>query len=168
MKLLSADDLSPEAKAELARPARRFDPRDAEVTEGKAARWYVVQVFSRAAEAELAKRRFGIFVPAVAEKVVSRGRLVMRHTPIVPGYVFVFFWETDANWLRVVTTPAVEKIIGWVTDEQVDRLRFEESCEQIDVEARREIAMKVVRSARKRPGKLKRRRGKNKRRGKSE
>ncbi|MDX3971146.1 MAG: transcription termination/antitermination NusG family protein [Bradyrhizobium sp.] len=137
------------------------------MTEGKAARWYVVQVFSRAAEAELAKRRFGIFVPALAEKVVSRGRLVIRHTPIVPGYVFVFFWETDANWIRVMTTPAVERIIGWVTDEQIDRLRWEESCEQVDVEVRREHALKVVRSARRRPGRLKRKRGKIKRCGKA-
>jgi transcriptional antiterminator NusG len=167
MKVLSADDLSPEAKAELAKPARMFDPRDAEMTEDKAARWYVVQVYSRAAESELAKRRFGIFVPATVDETVVRGRKVERHTPIVPGYVFVFFWETDANWLRVVTTPAVEKIIGWVTDEQIDRLRFEESCEQLDVEAQRKSVESVVRSARKRPGMSRRKRGKLKRRGKT-
>ncbi|WP_158669961.1 transcription termination/antitermination protein NusG [Bradyrhizobium guangdongense] len=161
------ENLSPEARAELARPVLTFDPRDAEMTEGKEARWYVVSVFSRAAEAELAKRRFGIFVPAVAEKAVERGRLVTRHVPLVPGYVFVFFWETDANWLRVATTPAVDKILGWVTDSQVDKLRFQESCEQMDAEFRRKVAMSVVRSARKRPGKLRRKRGKIKRRGKA-
>lgn len=90
-------NLSPEARAELARPVLTFDPRDAEMTEDRGARWYVVSVYSRAAEAELAKRRFGIFVPVIAERVVQRGRLGTRHVPLVPGYVFVFFWETDAN-----------------------------------------------------------------------
>lgn len=160
-------ELSPEARAELARPAPTFDPRNAEMAEGYEARWYVVSVFSRAAEAELAKRRFGIFVPALAERIVERGRVVTRHVPLVPGYVFVFLWETDANWLRVVTTPGVEKIIGWVKDEKVDYLRWQEGCEQMDAEARRKVAMKVVRSARKRPGKMKRKRGKIKRRGKA-
>lgn len=161
------ENLSPEVRAELMRPAQTFDPRDAELTEGREARWYVVSVFSRAAEAELAKRRFGIFVPALAEKVVERGRMVMRHTPLVPGYVFVFLWETDANWLRVVTTPFVEKILGWVTDDAVNRLRFEESCEQLDVSSRRAVVKSVVRSARKRPGMSRRKRGKTKRRGKA-
>ena len=164
-------NLSPEVRAELARPVLTFDPRDAEMTEGKEARWYVVSVFSRSAEAELAKRRFGIFVPAVAEEAVERGRIVTRHVPrhvpLVPGYVFVFFWETDANWLRVATTPAVDKILGWVTDGQIDKLRFQESCEQMDAEARRKVAMSVVRSARRRVGPVKRKRGKSKRRGKT-
>lgn len=166
MKPLSTA-FSPDVLAELAKPVQAFDPRDAELTEGTEARWYVVSVFSRSTEAELAKRRFGIFVPALAEKVVVRGRLVTRHTPLVAGYVFVFLWETDANWLRVATTPGVEKILGWVKDSEIHKLRFEESCEQMDAEARRNVAMSVVRSARKRPGTSRRKLRKSKRRGKA-
>lgn len=160
------ENLSAEVRAELLRPVQMFDPRDAELTEDREARWYVVSVFSRVAEAELAKRRFGIFVPAVAETVVERGRLVTRHVPLIPGYVFVFLWETDANWLRVVTTPGVEKIRGWVDDKEIDKLRWQEKCEEMDAEARRKVAMSVVRSARRRAGLSKRKRGKSKRRGK--
>lgn len=166
MKPLS-DAFSPDVIAELARPVQTFDPRDAEMTEGREAKWYVVSVYSRVAEAELAKRRFGIFVPATAEKIVERGRLVTRHVPLVPGYIFVFFWETDANWLRVATAPGVEKIRGWVTDAAIDKLRWQEKCEEMDADARRKVTMSVVRSARKRAGPVNRKRGKGKRRGKT-
>jgi len=142
--------LSEAAKAELQKPVRPFDPRNAEIV-GSTVRWYVVSVFSRDAEAELAKRRFGIFVPAVEETIVRRGRQVTRHVPLVAGYVFVLMWECDENWLRVANTAGVDKIIGWVTDEEIDKLRFHEGCEQLDANARRKVAVRVIQGARKRP-----------------
>lgn len=162
MKPLS-EAFSPEVMAELARPFRTFDPRDAEFTEDVEARWYVVSIFSRDAEIELAKRRFGIFVPVVDETIIVRGRKVVRHVPVVAGYVFVFLWETDTNWMRVARTPRVDKILGWVTDEEIDKLRFQENCEQIDADAAHTVTMSVVRAARQRLG---RKRRKGKQRGK--
>ena len=141
--------LSEAAKAEMAKPRRAFDPRDAEIG-GSDVRWYVVSVFSRDAEAELAKRRFGIFVPAVEETIISRGRKRERHVPLVPGYVFVLLWETDANWLRVANTAGVDKILGWVPDKEIDQLRFQENCDQMDARARRKVVVRVIQGARKR------------------
>ena len=161
------DAFSPEVQAELSRPFQPFDPRNAEIGEG-VVRWYVVSVFSRDAELELAKRRFGIYVPATEVTIVSRGRKVDRHHQLVPGYVFVLLWETDANWIRLATTPSVDRILGWVEDIEIDKLRQQEKSEQLDAEAKSAAVARVIRSARKRPGmsrrKLKLRR-KSKRRG---
>jgi transcription antitermination factor NusG len=156
---------SAEVMAELARPVAPYDPRDAELAEGAAVRWYVVSIFSRDAEIQLTRRRFGIFVPATEETVIVRGRKVTRHVPLVAGYVFVLLWETDANWLRVAKTAGVDKILGWVSDVEVEKLRWQESCEQMDADSRRRVAISVVRAARKRPGMSRRKRRKSKQRG---
>lgn len=152
-KAFSAEDLaellSDAAKAEMARPRRAFDPRDAEI-DGSTVKWYVVSIYSRDAEIELAKRRFGIFVPAVEETIILRGRKVERHVPLVPGYVFVLLWETDANWSRVANTDGVDRILGWVPDKEIDQLRFQEGCEQIDARVRRKAVVRVIQGARKR------------------
>lgn len=159
--------LSEAAKAEMAKPRRAFDPRDAEIG-GSSVRWYVVSVFSREAEVELAKRRFGIFVPAIEETIISRGRKRERHVPLVPGYVFVLLWETDANWLRVANTAGVDKILGWVSDEEIDQLRFQEGCDQMDARARRKVVVRVIQGARKkRPRPSRRTKRKDKKRGKA-
>jgi transcription antitermination factor NusG len=144
-----AELLSDAAKAEMAKPRRAFDPRDAEIG-GSSVRWYVVSVFSRDAEVELAKRRFGIFVPAIEETIISRGRKRERHVPLVPGYVFVLLWETDENWSRVANTPAVDKILGWVSDKEVDKLRAQELGDQLDANTRRKAVVRVIHGVRKR------------------
>jgi len=161
-----AELLSDAAKAEMARPLRAFDPRDAEIG-GAGAHWYVVSIFSRDAEIELVKRRFGIFVPAIEETVISRGRKVDRHVPLVPGYVFVLMWETDANWSRVAHTAGVDRILGWVPDEEIDQLRFQEGCEQIEVSVRRKAVVRVIQGARKRPKLSRRMKRKNRKCGKA-
>jgi len=135
--------------AEMARPRRTFDPRDAEI-DGSTVRWWVVSIFSRDAEIELARRRFGIFVPAFEETIISRGRKVSRHVPLVPGYVFVLLWETYANWSRVANTDGVDRILGWVPDNEIDQLRFQEGCEQIDFNVRRKAVVRAIQGARKR------------------
>jgi hypothetical protein len=156
---------SKELLAALARPFETVDPRDAELIEGKSARWYVVSIFSRDAEVELTKRRFGIFVPAVKEAVIVRGRKVDRFVPVVAGYVFVFFWETDANYIRVAKTPGVDKILGWVMDEEIDKIRSHEMWEQMEADDRHKVVVSVVRAARKRTGSSRRKSRKSKRRG---
>jgi len=160
------DAFSPEVMAELARPFQPFDPRNAEIGES-VVRWYVVSVFSREAEVDLAKRRFGIYVPATEVTTVTRGRKVDRHLALVPGYVFVLLWETDANWIRLATTPGVDRILGWVEDSEIDKLRQQEKSYQLDAEVRAAVVARVIRSARKRPGMSRKKRGKLKRRGKS-
>ena len=158
--------LSEAAKAELARPRLAFDPRDAEI-DGTWVRWYVVSIFSRDAEVELAKRRFGIFVPAFEETLISRGRKVDRYVPLVPGYVFVLLWETDANWSRVANTRGVDKILGWVSDKEIDQLRFLEGCEQIDASTRRKAVVRVIQGARKRQRPSRRMKRRNRKSGKA-
>lgn len=153
--------------AALARPFGAIDPRDAELIEGGEARWYVVSIFSRDAEVELLKRRFGIFVPAVEETVIVRGRKVKRHVPVVAGYVFVFLWETDANYIRVAKTPGVDKILGWVKDEEIDKIRSHEMWEQMEADDREKVVVSVVRAARKRTGSARRKSRKSKRRGRA-
>ncbi|ODM71691.1 transcription termination/antitermination NusG family protein [Bradyrhizobium elkanii] len=138
------DELSPEVRAELAKPVQSFDPRDAEV-DGSAARWYVVSVFTREAERELAKRRFGIYVPAYLETIVARGRKIDVWVQIMPGYVFVLLWETDANLQRVARTNGVDKVLGWIEDTEIHKLRYLESCEQLDEQQREAARERVLR-----------------------
>jgi len=170
-KAFSAEDfaglLSDAAKAEMARPRRAFDPRDAELVDGAEVRWYVVSIFSRDAEIELAKRRFGIFVPAFEETIISRGRKVDRHVPLVPGYVFVLLWETDANLSRVAHTIGVDRILGWVADKEIDQLRFVEGCEQVDASTRRKAVVRVILGSRKRQRPSRRMKRKNRKCGKA-
>ncbi|MBR0855651.1 transcription termination/antitermination protein NusG [Bradyrhizobium liaoningense] len=135
---------SPEVLAALARPYVPVDPRAAELVDGIKPRWYVVEVKSREVEKELAKRRFGIYVPETIETVVCRGRKFDRATPMIGGYVFVFLWGTDANWQRLARTYGVTQILGWIDDEEIDRLRFEENCERLDAAAREKIRQRVL------------------------
>ncbi|MCP1832816.1 transcription termination/antitermination NusG family protein [Bradyrhizobium sp. USDA 4545] len=138
------EELSPEVRAELARPVQAFDPRDADV-DGPVARWYVVSVFSRDAERELARRRFGIYVPAYLETIISRGRKSELWVPIMPGYVFVLLWETDANYQRLARTAGVDKVLGWIKDVEIHKLRYHESCEQLDEQQREAMRERLLR-----------------------
>jgi transcriptional antiterminator NusG len=119
--------LSPEARAELAKPVQVFDPRDAQMG-GPAAQWHVFEIAARDVEAELAKRRFGIYVPECEETIVRRGRKLDRRVQLFPGYVFVFVWPTDENWIRLVNIRGVIASIGWLTDEDINKIRYLENC----------------------------------------
>ncbi|UEM09031.1 transcription termination/antitermination NusG family protein [Bradyrhizobium barranii subsp. barranii] len=121
---------SPEVIAELARPYVRFDPRTAQLSPDVEPRWYAVEISSRDVEAELIKRRFGIYVPECDETIVSRGRKIERRVPMFVGYVFVFLWATDQNWQQIVATPGVVGILGELTDDEIDRVRRRENTER--------------------------------------
>ncbi|MES5483591.1 transcription termination/antitermination NusG family protein [Bradyrhizobium sp. INPA03-11B] len=163
------DAFSPEVMAELATPVH---PHSLEVTDC-GAKWYVIAVSTRKAERELSRRRFGIYVPVVIETVISRGRKRERPVPIVAGYAFVFFWETDANLQRLVSTSGVTSVLGWIDDVEIDKLRYKESCQQLDANARLVVKQDILRKVhRKRVGASRRKKHSRaaaaKRRGKAE
>lgn len=126
MKLPNA--FSPEVMAELARPYSPVDPRAAQIGDDVTAKWYVIEVASRDVEAELVKRRFGIYVPEEDETIIRRGRKIDRRVLMFPGYVFIFLWETDANWHRMVSIRGVTTVLGTLSDDQVDKIRYCENC----------------------------------------
>jgi hypothetical protein len=147
-----SDAFSPEVMAEMAKPVQTFDPRCAQMVEGVEPKWYVVEIYSRHAEKELARRRFGLY-----------------RTPIMPGYVFVFLWDTDANWSRLEATPAVSTILGWIDDSEIDRVRFLDNCEYVSEDAASRAKARVLRKVhRKRMGSSRRKkRGNRKLNGKA-
>jgi hypothetical protein len=121
---------SPEVMAELARPVQTHDPRAAQLVLGVDPHWLVVEVASRDVEAQLMKRRFGIYVPECQETIIRRGRAVTRRTRLFPGYVFVFLWDTAENWHRIASIRGVIAGIGSLPDEAIDRIRYLENCER--------------------------------------
>lgn len=148
---------SPEVMAELARPVQTHDPRAAQLNAGVEPKWYVVEIIARDVEAELVKRQFGIYVPEEEETVIVRGRRIDRRVRMFPGYVFVFLWDTDANWSLVVNTRGVIGILGALTDEQVDKIRYCENCARPVLLQSFEIEQDVVPKRRKRRRKTKKR-----------
>lgn len=122
------DAFSDDVLAELAKPYTAYDPRAAQIAPGTDPKWYVVEIAGRDVEDELVKRQFGIYVPEEDETVIVRGRKIDRRVRMFPGYVFVFIWETDENWSRIANTRGVVKILGALTDEQIDKIRYCENC----------------------------------------
>lgn len=123
------DALSPEVKAELARPVSAFDSRMAQIGEGEA-KWVLAQLFSRDAETQIAKRCFGLYVPESRETLVRRGRKVDLRRPMFPGYALVFMWLNDGNWNRLIACEGVISMIGALNDEEVDLIRAVENKQE--------------------------------------
>ncbi|EJN11834.1 transcription antiterminator [Bradyrhizobium sp. YR681] len=134
------EKLSPEVRAELARPHERRDPRHAEIVVGNDPRWYVIEVFvsaqSEVAEV-LAGHRFGVYMPEVEEEIIRRGRKVERRVPMFSGYLFVFMWYSDQHWQCISGIPGVVEIVGSLTDAEIDIVRAMENMKRpvvIDIE----------------------------------
>ncbi len=87
MKPLS-EAFSPEVMAELSRPVQTHDPRDAQIAPGTDPMWYVFEIASRDVELELAKRRFGVYVPECQETIIRRGHVVDRRIQLFPDWFF--------------------------------------------------------------------------------
>lgn len=122
--------LSPEVRAELAKPAQNRDVRYAEIVENRSPKWHVVEVFASAQNdvaAELAKHRFGIYVPEVDETIIRRGRKIDRRVPMFSGYIFVFMWYSDQHWQWITNTPGVIAVVGSLSDEEIDIVRAVEN-----------------------------------------
>jgi hypothetical protein len=148
--------LSADARAQLATPVQSFDPRDMQLSPGIEPKWYVVQTWSRAAEKELVKRRFGICVPEAAETIITRGRPSDRLVPLIAGYVFVFLWDTDANYGRLLRTNGVMAVLGWIEESEIDKLRYQENCERCSPGDREVLKQELL--AKVQPRKAKKRR----------
>lgn len=132
MLMKISDALSPEVRAELMRPAQTFDPRVAQVGEGQA-RWVLVQLFSRDAERDIARKCFGLYVPEEREKTIRRGRRVDLRRPMFPGYALVFMWLNDGNWNRLMACDGVSSIIGPLHDEEVTLIRAVENKQSFPI-----------------------------------
>lgn len=140
-------ELSADVQLALSRPWSPIDPNVVEII-GSTARWYVLEVRNRDAEAELIKRRFGVYVPECEETIIRGGRRITRRGPLIPGYVFVFFWESDENWLRAITTPGVVAVLGALPDEEIEGVRIAENSERLDARARARLKERVLRKVR--------------------
>lgn len=108
------EKLSPEVRAELLRPAQSYDPRNAEIIEGKKPCWHLIEAYEpaqRDVQKVLMGRRFGIFVPEQEVVEVRRGRKVTRRSLLFPGYIFVFVWDIDQHWSRIAEIPGVSQIM---------------------------------------------------------
>lgn len=127
------------------------DYRSAQIVPAASPMWFVVEIANREVEAELIKRRFGIYVPECEERIVRCGRTIDRRTSLFPGYVFVFMWSTAENWGLLANTPAVVSVLGTVPEEAIDRIRYLENCW-------RPITVEWFEEVRKVPHKRKRRR----------
>lgn len=115
MKPLSDAVYSSEVNAALAEPVRTFDPRAAEIVPGEGPKWYLLEVFEtsqREIQKELSKRRFGIFIPETEVVEVVRGRKITRRVMLFPGYIFVFVWDIDRHWSRIMGVPGVIQVMA--------------------------------------------------------
>ena len=123
-------EFSPEVMAELAKSVPTFDPRFAQVIAGVDPKWCLVEVYARAAEPQIAKRRFGLYVPEMRETIVRRGRKIDLRRPMFPGYVLVFMWPGGGNWDRLRACEGVIGLVGALHDEEVDLIRAVENKQQ--------------------------------------
>ena len=129
------DAFSADVMAELARPVTRFDPRHAEMVSNIVPKWHVVETWphrERKVAAELAARRFGIFVPESEQTVVERGRKIERRSLMFPGYVFVFVWDVLKHRDRIEAVEGVMRLVLITGEDPDNPLPAELSDEEID------------------------------------
>ncbi|WP_316184705.1 transcription termination/antitermination protein NusG [Bradyrhizobium sp. SZCCHNRI1003] len=90
------------------------DRRNAEIVPKVSARWHVIETHpnhERTAAAHLIARRFGVYLPETECDVVRRGKKVHVTPVMFPGYLFVFVWDIDRHWSRIVSNPGVAGIM---------------------------------------------------------
>jgi hypothetical protein len=158
MKLF--DVFSPDVMAELARPTAAFDPRNAELVPGVTPAWYVIETYAhreRDVAGELVERRFGIYLPEEEKTIIRRGRVVNRVSLMFPGYVFAFVWDVLSHRSRIEAIDGVSRLLLdvdgvplFLTDEEVDKIRYCENCARPVTLQSFEIEMDVIPKRRKR------------------
>ena len=82
--------------------------------QGAGRRWYVAAVkpgCEDAAERHLARQGFESFTPRCRKTVRHARRLIERHVPLFPGYVFVAFDIADCPWRSVNGTFGVRSLV---------------------------------------------------------
>jgi transcription antitermination factor NusG len=79
---------------------------------------------------QLRRKRFEVFLPCVRVPSRRRDRRVMLDQPLFPGYLFLRFAPSRADYVTVASTEGVVKVLGegWealqpVPDGQVDAVR---------------------------------------------
>lgn len=122
------------AKLDLQRPKR-----DAEVFPEIVPHWHVIMVMpgkERSAADDLSDRCFGVYLPESEHTEVRRGRKVDFKRLMLPGYVFVFVWDIDRHWDRILACDGVRGILcindkaAIVVDREVDTIREAENRER--------------------------------------
>ncbi|WP_158255419.1 transcription termination/antitermination protein NusG [Rhodopseudomonas palustris] len=86
----------------------------AEIVPGARGAWYAVETVpgeDRIAAAWLCARRFGVYLPELKFVEDRRGRKVDVVRLMFPGYVFVFVWDIDAHFTRILACPGVRGVV---------------------------------------------------------
>ncbi len=95
--------------------------------------WYVLHTRSRfenVVHEGLEKKRLEVFLPKIRVRSKRRDRRLMIHVPLFPGYVFVKTGLHPHEYLEIVKTVGVVRLVGnrggpWmVPDETVNSLRI--------------------------------------------
>jgi transcription antitermination factor NusG len=128
---------SPDVLAALAKPAERFDSRNAELLPNVAPQWYVIEVWpgaERKVADELTARRFGIYIPGEEVTMVRRGRKFEAVELLFPGYIFVFVWDVLRHRGRIESIDGVLRVILdvngvplFLSDREIDKVRYLEN-----------------------------------------
>lgn len=78
--------------------------------------WHLVETFpgdERKAQAFLARRRFGVFLPVFSRATLKE--LIVAgfdpHPLIFPRHLFVLVWDVLRHWRRIVNCPGVARIL---------------------------------------------------------
>lgn len=130
----------------------RAEPLHAEIVGGCVPNWHVVPVFSGheritaahliarghklTATDHLVKRGFGVYVPECEVVEIRRGQRVVRRQMIIPGYVFVFVWDVDRHFDRIVGCPGAIGMlmagdkVAIVPDDVMNMIRALENAER--------------------------------------
>ncbi|NEV80101.1 hypothetical protein DYI24_23990, partial [Rhodopseudomonas sp. BR0C11] len=86
----------------------------AEIVPNVKGAWYVVETMpgeERIAAAWLCARRFGVYLPEFEVTEIRRGRKVDAVRRMFPGYVFVFVWDIEAHFVRILACPGVRGVM---------------------------------------------------------
>lgn len=99
----------------------------AEIRSGHTPQWHVLVTVpgqERIAAAHLSGRRFGIYLPEI--EIDDKSKTI---EPMFRGYLFVFVWDIDFHWRRILACPGVVEILqvdgqpAVLPSHEIDRIR---------------------------------------------
>lgn len=95
--------------------------------------WYAIQTNSRHEQVvydRLSGKEFEIFLPKIEVWSRRKDRKKRIHVPMFRGYLFVHSLLQNDNWLNILKTPGVARIIGTadgpapIPDEEIDSIKI--------------------------------------------